>query len=87
MYSKYREQDWKNTFSSDRVPDHRGFGLERFHYLSLRPLVLAMAKAIATEARAFANQGQAGLTIFAPSMNIYRDPRFGRGHETPGEGW
>jgi beta-glucosidase-like glycosyl hydrolase len=49
------------------------------------PLVLAMAKAIATEARAFANQGQAGLTFFAPNINIFRDPRWGRGQETPGE--
>jgi beta-glucosidase-like glycosyl hydrolase len=40
---------------------------------------------IATEARAFANQGQAGLTYFAPNINIYRDPRWGRGQETPGE--
>ena len=76
-----------------------------------------MGKVISTEARAFANLGQAGLTFFAPNINIYRlpnklikldlicvfkikqaslqismvlffsrDPRWGRGQETPGEG-
>ena len=32
------------------------------------------------------NTGQAGLTFFAPNINIFRDPRWGRGQETPGEG-
>ena len=45
-----------------------------------------MAQVIATEARAMHNVGQAGLTFFAPNINIYRDPRWGRGQETPGEG-
>jgi len=26
-----------------------------------------------------------GLTFFAPNINIFRDPRWGRGQETPGE--
>ena len=30
--------------------------------------------------------GQAeGLTMWSPNVNIYRDPRWGRGQETPGE--
>ncbi len=45
-----------------------------------------MGEVIATEARAMHNMGQAGLTFFAPNINIYRDPRWGRGQETPGEG-
>ena len=45
-----------------------------------------MAQVIATEARAMHNAGQAGLNFFAPNINIYRDPRWGRGQETPGEG-
>ena len=45
-----------------------------------------MGQVIATEARAMHNIGQAGLTFFAPNINIYRDPRWGRGQETPGEG-
>ena len=31
------------------------------------------------------NSGQAGLTYWAPNINIFRDPRWGRGQETPGE--
>ena len=37
-----------------------------------RSLWHTMGGYIATEARAFANQGQAGLTYFAPNINIYR---------------
>lgn len=45
-----------------------------------------MGQVISTEARAMYNSGQSGLTFFAPNINIYRDPRWGRGQETPGEG-
>lgn len=31
------------------------------------------------------NVGQAGLTYWAPNINLFRDPRWGRGQETPGE--
>ena len=31
------------------------------------------------------NSRQAGLTFWAPNINIFRDPRWGRGQETPGE--
>lgn len=41
--------------------------------------------AIATEARAMYNYGQAGLTFWAPTINLFRDPRWGRGQESPGE--
>lgn len=51
-----------------------------------RSLIYEMAQVIATEARAMHNIGQAGLNFFAPNINIYRDPRWGRGQETPGEG-
>ena len=53
-----------------------------------------VARAIADEARAkFAKEhGRTrgsgryqGLTFFAPNINIFRDPRWGRGHETYGE--
>lgn len=40
---------------------------------------------IGMEARAMNNYGAAGLTYWAPNINIYRDPRWGRGQETPGE--
>ena len=40
---------------------------------------------ISTEARAFNNDGRAGLNFFTPNINIVRDPRWGRGEETVGE--
>eukprot|EP01060_Flectonema_neradi_P015967 TRINITY_DN225_c0_g1_i4.p1 TRINITY_DN225_c0_g1~~TRINITY_DN225_c0_g1_i4.p1 ORF type:complete len:748 (+),score=195.19 TRINITY_DN225_c0_g1_i4:55-2298(+) len=40
---------------------------------------------ISTEARAMNNVGHAGLTFWTPNVNLMRDPRWGRGHETPGE--
>ncbi|KDO23678.1 hypothetical protein SPRG_11126 [Saprolegnia parasitica CBS 223.65] len=50
-----------------------------------RTLWQAMGSVIATEARSFHSVGHGGLTYWAPNMNIYRDPRWGRGQETPGE--
>eukprot|EP00760_Papus_ankaliazontas_P008691 PhM_4_TR13913/c0_g1_i1/m.39854/K15920/XYL4; beta-D-xylosidase 4 len=44
-----------------------------------------VGRAIGREARVFSNNGQAGLTFWAPNINIFRDPRWGRGQETPGE--
>ncbi|MGC2638962.1 MAG: glycoside hydrolase family 3 C-terminal domain-containing protein [Acidobacteriaceae bacterium] len=57
------------------------------------PLVHSMAEVISTEARAKYNEairnGQHeqffGLTFWAPNVNIFRDPRWGRGQETYGE--
>ncbi|KAJ9167044.1 hypothetical protein P3X46_021726 [Hevea brasiliensis] len=38
------------------------------------------------EARAIYNTGQAtGMTFWSPNINIFRDPRWGRGQETAGE--
>ncbi|KAM1486282.1 hypothetical protein ACFX2I_000501 [Malus domestica] len=50
-----------------------------------RTLWFSVGAAIAVEARAMYNFGQAGLTFWAPNINIFRDPRWGRGQETPGE--
>ncbi|KAI3895096.1 hypothetical protein MKW92_048080 [Papaver armeniacum] len=45
-----------------------------------------IGQAIGVEARAVYNAGQAsGMTFWAPNINIFRDPRWGRGQETPGE--
>jgi beta-glucosidase len=52
-----------------------------------------VAVAISDEARAkhheYLRQGDhgmyKGLTIWSPNINIFRDPRWGRGHETYGE--
>ncbi|RQM27439.1 hypothetical protein B5M09_006516, partial [Aphanomyces astaci] len=35
--------------------------------------------------RAFHSVGHGGLTYWAPNINLFRDPRWGRGQETPGE--
>ncbi|KAL2513694.1 Beta-D-xylosidase 4 [Forsythia ovata] len=44
-----------------------------------------IGKVVSTEARAMYNVGLTGLTFWSPNVNIYRDPRWGRGQETPGE--
>lgn len=57
------------------------------------PFMHQVADVISTEARAkhheFVRQGKReryqGLTFFSPNINIFRDPRWGRGHETFGE--
>jgi beta-glucosidase-like glycosyl hydrolase len=48
-------------------------------------LFAAIGAAIGKEARAMSNFGRAGLTFWSPNLNIFRDPRWGRGQETPGE--
>ena len=56
-------------------------------------LLLSVGQVIATEARAKYNASAAegdrdiykGLTFWSPNVNIFRDPRWGRGHETYGE--
>lgn len=48
-------------------------------------LILDVATTISTEARSFSNANRAGLDFFTPNINPYRDPRWGRGQETPGE--
>ena len=48
-------------------------------------LVEDVATIISTESRAFANSGFAGLDFWTPNINPFRDPRWGRGMETPGE--
>ncbi|CAK7213677.1 hypothetical protein SEUCBS140593_001926 [Sporothrix eucalyptigena] len=49
------------------------------------PLIEKIGEAIGVEARAFANAGRAHLDFWTPNVNPFRDPRWGRGHETPGE--
>ncbi|KAK8954832.1 Beta-D-xylosidase 1 [Platanthera zijinensis] len=44
-----------------------------------------IGRAVSDEGRAMYNGGHAGLTYWSPNVNIYRDPRWGRGQETPGE--
>ncbi|KAJ8440837.1 hypothetical protein Cgig2_000725 [Carnegiea gigantea] len=44
-----------------------------------------IGRVVSDEARAMYNGGMAGLTYWSPNVNILRDPRWGRGQETPGE--
>ncbi|KAB2575874.1 Glycoside hydrolase family 3 [Lasiodiplodia theobromae] len=48
-------------------------------------LIYDVASVISTEARAFSNGGRSGLDYWTPNINPYKDPRWGRGQETPGE--
>ncbi|MDR0635499.1 MAG: glycoside hydrolase family 3 C-terminal domain-containing protein [Treponema sp.] len=56
-------------------------------------LAQAVADVVSTEARAKFNMQQEegdhdiykGITFWTPNINIFRDPRWGRGHETYGE--
>ena len=56
-------------------------------------MVKTMGTVVSTEARAKYNQAQRegnhriffGLTFWSPNINIFRDPRWGRGQETYGE--
>lgn len=44
-----------------------------------------LGQVVSTEGRAMYNVGLAGLTFWSPNVNVFRDPRWGRGQETPGE--
>ena len=48
-------------------------------------LIFKIASVIGQEARAFGNNGKSGLDYWTPNVNPFRDPRWGRGSETPGE--
>ncbi|KAI3613085.1 glycoside hydrolase family 3 protein [Moniliophthora roreri] len=48
-------------------------------------LIQKVAIVISTESRAFNNVNRAGLSFFTPNINPFKDPRWGRGQETPGE--
>ena len=48
-------------------------------------LVSKVATVIGKEARAFANAHFTGFEFWTPNINTFRDPRWGRGQETPGE--
>lgn len=48
-------------------------------------LIFKIANIIGNEARAFGNGGKAPVDFWTPDINPFRDPRWGRGSETPGE--
>ncbi|XP_076958028.1 putative beta-D-xylosidase 6 [Bidens hawaiensis] len=74
------------TFSGGPIPTATGYPQVILTTSSFnRTLWGLIGAAIAVEARAMYNSGQAGLTFWAPTINVFRDPRWGRGQETPGE--
>lgn len=58
-----------------------------------KDMLKSVAEVVATEARAIYNESRKkndrdiykGITIWSPNINIFRDPRWGRGQETYGE--
>lgn len=44
-----------------------------------RTLWHGIGSTVSTEARAMNNVGRAGLTFWTPNINLFRDPRWGRG--------
>ncbi|KZT10041.1 glycoside hydrolase family 3 protein [Laetiporus sulphureus 93-53] len=49
------------------------------------PMIYNIATVISTEARGFNNNNRSGLDFWTPNINPFKDPRWGRGQETPGE--
>ncbi|KAF9887376.1 hypothetical protein FE257_010231 [Aspergillus nanangensis] len=50
-----------------------------------RTLIHQIADILSTQGRAFNNVGRFGLDTYAPDINTFRHPVWGRGQETPGE--
>ena len=56
-------------------------------------LLFQIGEAVSTESRAKYNENEKhedrdiykGITLWSPNVNVFRDPRWGRGHETYGE--
>ena len=86
---------WNEACTASRAPALRRCFRRRsaWRRRSTRALMHEVATAISDEARAkhheFVRRGQRGryqgLTFWSPNINIFRDPRWGRGQETYGE--
>ncbi|OAX36323.1 glycoside hydrolase family 3 protein [Rhizopogon vinicolor AM-OR11-026] len=48
-------------------------------------LIQSVGSIVGMEGRAFNNYGLAGIDFWTPNINPFKDPRWGRGQETPGE--
>lgn len=74
------------THFSSLVPGATSFPMPILTAASFNTsLFQAIGSVVSNEARAMYNVGLAGLTYWSPNINIFRDPRWGRGQETPGE--
>ncbi|KAF2314665.1 hypothetical protein GH714_028370 [Hevea brasiliensis] len=74
------------TFFDDLVPGATSFPTVILTTASFNDsLWKNIGQVVSTEARAMYNLGRAGLTYWSPTINVVRDPRWGRTIETPGE--
>ncbi|XP_021595118.2 probable beta-D-xylosidase 5 [Manihot esculenta] len=74
------------TFFDDLVPGATSFPSVILTTASFNEsLWKNIGQVVSTEARAMYNLGRAGLTYWSPTINVVRDPRWGRAIETPGE--
>ncbi|PWA65680.1 glycosyl hydrolase family protein [Artemisia annua] len=73
------------TYFSNVVPAATSFPQVILTAASFNETLFKAIGKMSTEARAMYNVGLAGLTYWSPNVNIFRDPRWGRGQETPGE--
>ncbi|XP_021686167.2 probable beta-D-xylosidase 5 [Hevea brasiliensis] len=74
------------TFFDDLVPAATSFPTVILTTASFNEsLWRNIGQVVSTEARAMYNLGRAGLTYWSPTINVVRDPRWGRTTETPGE--
>ncbi|KAL3741535.1 hypothetical protein ACJRO7_017061 [Eucalyptus globulus] len=74
------------TFFDDVVPGATSFPTVILTAATFNEsLWKSIGQAVSTEARAMYNLGRAGLTFWSPTINVVRDPRWGRALETPGE--
>ncbi|KIK32921.1 glycoside hydrolase family 3 protein [Suillus luteus UH-Slu-Lm8-n1] len=48
-------------------------------------LIKSVGSIVGMEGHTFNNYGRAGLDFWTPNINPFKDPRWGRGQETPGE--
>jgi beta-D-xylosidase 4 len=48
-------------------------------------MIRDIASIIGTETRAFHNAGRSNIDLYSPTINAFKDPRWGRGQECPGE--
>src|SRR3984885_9398476 len=83
-------EDWATPIPRLGIPDYQTWN-EALH--GGARAAYAMGSVISSEARGKYNQAQRegnhriffGLTFWSPNINIFRDPRWGRGQETYGE--
>jgi beta-glucosidase-like glycosyl hydrolase len=83
-----RSFTWCNVYNKkkDGVSEPTSFPISLSLAASFNlDLIHHIAEIISTEAHADNNEQIIGLNFYTPNVNIFRDLRWGRGQETPGE--